>query len=298
MTFNTGTGKATSTDGQDNLGYGEEQAEFSDEYYSNSLAWKPAIEAVREFVQGISPDIVAFQELFYCEECADIPEAARAGFVCEDWTPGSPSVAQMILGTDYQIATHANQHDKCLAVHKRFGRICGCDGDSCPGGLEGFPVDGCGSGARVGRAVIERTSGELLTVISYHGTSGFLGHDRECRVRQVDQIFVDFGDGAPGVNGSAHVILGDFNTDPKRMRCVDRSAQRWNVFVGGDKPFHFVTDVGKDAPGAYLGCFHIDHIVSDVFRGEQLNPGTIAEIFPFRMFDHSPIVARLERVAR
>lgn len=298
MTFNTGTGKSTPSEGHDNLGYGREQAALSDEYYGNSLAWKPAIEAVREFVQGVSPDIIAFQELFYCEDCADIPEAARAGFVCEDWTPGSPTVAQTILGADYQIATHANQHDKCLAVHKRFGRIRGCDSDFCPGGLEGFPVEGCGSGARVGRAVIERVSGETLTVLSFHGTSGFLGHDRECRARQVDRIFVDFGDGAPGVNGSAHVILGDFNTDPRRMRCIDRSAQRWNRFVGADKPFHFVTDTEQGGPGAYLGCFHIDHIVSDVFRGEVLNLGESGEIFPFRMFDHTPILARMEPVGK
>ncbi len=296
MTFNTGTGASVTGSPAENLGYGREQARISDAYYGNGLAWKAAIEAVRDFVRDSSPDIVAFQEMFYCDECASIPEEARAGFVCEDWTPGSPTVARLILGEDYQIATHPGNNDKCLAVHKRFGRMRGCDSDFCPGGLQGSRVEGCGGGARVARAIIERHSGNPITVISYHGTSGFCGHDRECRARQVDRIFVDFGDGTPGANGVAHLILGDLNTDPKRLRCIDRSAQRWNDFVGVGKAFHFVTDTEKCSPGAYFGLFHIDHIISDTFHGDALMPDKIGEItssFPFQMFDHTPIVARM-----
>lgn len=296
ITFNTGTGAAAKNAPEDNLGYGREQARLSDKYYGNGLAWKPAIEAVRDFIRNVSPDIVAFQELFYCGDCDAIPEAARIGFVCEDWAPGSPTVAQRVLGDDYQIATHPGNNDKCLAVHKRFGRIRGCDEDFCPGGLEGSRVEGCGGGARVARAIIERPSGDTITVISYHGTSGFLGHDRECRARQVDQIFVDFGDGSPGVNGSANLILGDFNTDPKRLHSIDRSAQRWNDFVGTGKQFHFVTDQQRCAPGAYLGLFHIDHIVSDVFQGTVLLPDSTSEeqgLFHFHMFDHTPVIAKM-----
>lgn len=293
MTFNTGTGASKLPGCDTNLGYGPEQARISDAYYGNSLAWKPAVDAVREFVQGISPDIVAFQEMFYCEECADVPEEARPGFVCEDWKPGSPTVAQLVLGEEYQIATHPGNNDKCLAVHKRFGRIRGCEEDFSLGGLEGFRIENCGGGARVARAVIDCVSGETITVISCHGTSGILAQDRECRARQVEQIFVDFGDGIPGVNGTAHLILGDLNTDPKRMRCIDRSARRWHDFVGTEKPFHFVTDAERCAPGGYLGFIHIDHIISDVFQGEVLNLGDSEEIFHFRMFDHTPVVARM-----
>lgn len=296
MTFNTGTGLSATNAPEDNLGYGREQAQISDQHYGNGLAWKPAVEAVRDFIQDVSPDIVAFQELFYCDDCESIPEEARAGFVCEDWAPGSPTVAQLILGENYYIATHPGNNDKCLAVHKRFGRIRGCDESICPGGLEGAYVEGCGGGARVARAVIERPSGDTISVIAYHGTSGFLGHDRECRARQVDRIFVDFGDGAPGVNGKAHLILGDFNTDPKRLRCIDRSAQRWNSFVGTEKEFHFITDTSHCSPGAYFGCFHIDHIVSDVFQGRVLLSDTANKttgLFDFQMFDHTPVIAEL-----
>ncbi len=296
MTFNTGTGASPCGDAEDNLGYGREQAHLSDKYYGNGLAWKPAVAAVGDFVREISPDIVAFQEMFCCEDCVAVPEEARAGFVCEDWQPGAPSVARLVLGEDYQIATHPGNTDKCLAVHKRFGRIRGCEPDFSPGGLEGYRVEGCGGGARVARAVVERNDGGLFTVISYHGTSGFSAHDRECRKQQVDQIFVDFGDGAPGVNGGANLILGDLNTDPKRLPSIDRSARRWREFAGGDNPFHFITDRGMCAPGAYLGLFHIDHIVSDAFQGEVLYPARnpeIAPAFPFQMFDHKPVIARM-----
>ncbi|OQB43623.1 MAG: hypothetical protein BWY09_00080 [Candidatus Hydrogenedentes bacterium ADurb.Bin179] len=296
MTFNTGTGASPCGDAEDNLGYGREQAHLSDKYYGNGLAWKPAVVAVGDFVREISPDIVAFQEMFSCEDCAAIPEEARAGFVCEDWRPGSPSVAQLVLGEDYQIAAHPGNADKCLAVHKRFGRIRGCESRFALGGLEGHRIEDCGGGARVARAVVERNDGGLITVISCHGTSGFSGHDRECRKQQVDQIFVDFGDGAPAVNGGANLILGDLNTDPKRLPSIDRSARRWREFVGGDNLFQFITDRGMCAPGAYLGLFHIDHIVSDAFQGEVLYPGKnpeIAPAFSFQMFDHKPIIARM-----
>ena len=302
MTFNTGTGAPLTREPEENLGYGPEQARISDTYYGNGLAWKAAVDVVRDFVQEISPDIVAFQEMFYCGDCADIPEDARAGFVCEDWKPGSPSVARLVLGDDYQIATHTGHNDKYLAVHKRFGRMRGCDTDFCPEGLDGFRIEDCGGGSRLGRAVIERKNGETLTVITYHGTSGVWKHDKKCRVKQIEQIFIDFGDGAPGVNGRAHLILGDFNTDPARMRFLDRSAQRWNDFVGDGKPFHFLTAVASCAPRSYAyGLVNIDHIVSDVFHGDVLypsKPDAKPPIFQFQMFDHTPVVVRIETQER
>ena len=297
MTFNTGTGAPVTVAPAANLGYGPEQKRISDEYYGNGLAWKAAVEAVRAFVQSVSPDIVAFQEMFYSGNCEAVPEEARAGFVCENWKPGMPIVARIVLGEDYQIATHPGHNDKYLAVHKRFGRILGCADDFCPGGLEGHRIDGCGSGARVARAVIERTNGTRLTVISYHGTSGIARKDMAYRVRQVEQIFVDFGDGAPGANAEANLILGDFNTDPARMQRVDPSARRWNDFVGDHTPFHFISRLGTDTTGSY-GRLNIDHIVSDAFDGEAAYPANTADpppLFQLEMFDHTPVVATVQR---
>lgn len=86
-----------------------------------------------------------------------------------------------------------------------------------------------------------------------------------CRIRPIEQLFIDFGDGSPGVNGKAHLIIGDFNTDPKRIHTFDSSARRWNDFVGDGKPFHFLTE-SRGLAGSYLGLFTIDHGVSDVFQ--------------------------------
>src|SRR5690606_12041639 len=109
-------------------------------------------------------------------------------------------------------------------------------------------------------------------------------------------IFVDFGNGAPGADGSANLILGDFNTDPVRLSAVDRSAQRWNDFVDVDGPFRFLT--GQPSQEPTYRRFTIDHIVSDVFSGNVTFPGrssSAPEIFRVQMFDHTPVVARLQR---
>src|SRR5690606_3449101 len=112
------------------------------------------------------------------------------------------------------------------------GAFVGCDADFCLEGLEGYTVTGCGSGARVARGIIERVDGEAdITLINYHGSSGFTPDDIGCRVQQTEQVFVAFGDtGAPGANGTHNLVMGDFNTDPERLD--EDSAFRWYDFVG------------------------------------------------------------------
>jgi hypothetical protein len=122
--------------------------------------------------------------------------------------------------------------------------------------------------------------------------------DQDCRVRQVERIFVDFGDGAPGVSGKQNLILGDFNTDPGRAGAIDRSAARWNDFVGDGKAFQFISRVGPDAPRAYQRFADIDHVVSDAFRGTCRYPGVDAgsrPVFDGTYFDHTPVVCTLSK---
>jgi hypothetical protein len=298
MTFNTGTTLGLRHDDPPDDGYTSAQARTSDAWYGNGLAWRDAVEAVRRFVREIDPDIVAFQEMFYPEECSAVPAEARAGFVCETWKPGDPSVARVVLGDDYQIGYHPGKPNKCLGVHRRFGAIRGYDNDSPANWLQGFKLQGCGGGARVARAIVDRTSGETLTVISIHGTSGRKPADQACRVRQVERIFVDFGDGAPGANGKQNLILGDFNTDPFLAAAIDPSAARWNDFVGEGKAFHFISKLGADAPRAYQRFADIDHVVSDVFRGSCRYPGLdrgTQPVFDGTYFDHTPVVCTLSK---
>lgn len=297
MTFNTGTTLGLRHDDPPEDGYGSAQAKTSDAWYGNGLAWRPAIEAVRKFLRQVDPDVVAFQEMFFPEEGANIPPEARAGFVAETWAQGDPSVARMVLGEDYQIAFHPGKTNKCLAVHRRFGTIRGYKADAAVNWLEGAPVKGCGGGARVARAIVDRTHGEPLTIICLHGTSGMKAADQDCRVQQVERIFVDFGDGAPGVRGKQNLILGDFNTDPGKAPAIDKSAVRWNDFVGPGKAFHFLSKVGAGAPRAYQGFADIDHIVSDAFRGEcryvGVDEGT-ERVFDGVYFDHVPVVCTIK----
>ncbi|MCB9728159.1 MAG: hypothetical protein H6746_06735 [Deltaproteobacteria bacterium] len=299
VTFNTGTaGVPGGTEPGDNFGYGPVQAGWSDTWYGNGLAWTAFVDAAAAFLADVRPDIVAFQEIFYSGRCPEIPAEARVGFVCETWQPGDPTVAQLLVGAGWQVACHPGKPDKCLAVRRAFGHFRGCDADLCLEGLAGSTVPGCGSGARVARGVIERSAGPPLTVVNFHGTSGFDPESLACRVAQVEQVFVDLGDGAPGANGDANIILGDLNTDPGRLASDDPSAARWLDFTGPGSAFHFVTELGEDAPATYGGLLSIDHVLSDTFDGACWSAGTTEGHPPVteaRIFDHQPTVCVLRR---
>lgn len=288
VTFNTGTteGIAQQEDGD---GYGPEQAALSDLYYGDGLAWSAAVQTTRAFLAQVQPDIIAFQEIFWSGACPGIPTEAWPGFVCEAWQQGDPTVAQVILGEGYQVACHPDKPDKCLAVRTARGRFAGCEEDLCLDGLDGFPVEGCGSGARVARGRIEDLD---LTVVGFHGSSGVEAEEQACRVAQVEQVFLDLGDGRPGADGARNLVLGDLNTDPSRFADFDDSAARWNDFVGEGLPWQWISQVGPDAPGSYGGVVDIDHVASDSFTGECWHGGLDGqpEPYAYALFDHRPVV--------
>lgn len=294
VSFNSGT---TASVVEPSAAYGEAQAALSDRWYGDGLAWTAAVTDVADWLAAVDPDLVAFQEIFG-GDCAEIPEDARVGFICEDWRPGDPSVAEQVLGPEYQVACHLGKADKCLAVHQRLGRFSGCFDALCPDGLDGAPVTGCGSGSRVGRGGVVNDDGQLiLTAVGLHGTSGLGPEDQACRVAQFEQVFVDLGDGEPGVNGPLNLVLGDLNTDPGRFAEVDRSAARWLDFVGPGRAFASHTALGADAPGAYGGLADIDHVASDGLKGSCWNAGLDGHppVTDIAFFDHRPVVCSLSR---
>ena len=268
VTFNTGLGAASG-----------EVGERVDTWYGNGLSWPPAMDVAEDSLSRANPDLVAFQEVFDPEECADIPVEEHEGFVCADWKPGDEHVALQVLGEGWELACHPGNTDKCVAVHERLGPIEAVDG---------FPVEGCGSGARVARVTVLTDEGRL-TVVSVHGSSGFDTETEGCRVAQVEQVFVDLGDGEPGANGRRNLILGDFNTDPGRLAGSSDSATRWNDFVQAPWAFHTGVDTGLEP--SYAGLMDIDHVVSDTFEGDCTHGFLIGE--GFDAFDHLPIVCSL-----
>lgn len=294
VTFNTGTSEGLEDDPDD--GYTPQHATYSDQYYGDGLAWKPAIAASTTFLAEVAPDVIGFQEIFYTEECADIPADAQVDFVCEDWSPGDPTVAQQVLGAGYQVMCHPGHPDKCVGVKKTFGSFRGCASDFCLEGAEGYTIDGCGKGARVGRAVIDLADGGVLTLVNVHASSGLTADDEACRVAQVDQVFVDLGDGRPGADGARNLVLGDLNTDPGRFATYDPSAARWNDFVGDGLPFRFLTAVGEDATPTYQGVANIDHVMSDSAIGSCWHAGVDGRprVIEASYFDHQPAVCTVE----
>jgi len=295
VTFNTGT-SLSPPDDKPNDGFHSQQSEYCDEFYGNGLAWKPFVEQTREYLEELDPDVIAFQEIFWTGECPEIPPEAQVGFICEDWSDGDPTVAQLILTGDWQIMCNPGRSDNCAAVNRRFGSFQGCEEEFCLEGTTGFTIEGCSKGARIGRSVIELVGGGTLTLVNIHATSGFTEDDMACRVKQFEQVFVDLGDGEPAANGARNLIMGDFNTDPARMVQDDPSAVRLTDFAGLGKAYHFVTDVGMDAPPTYGGFFNIDHIISDTLGGPCWAAGITEGHPPVTesvSFDHRPNVCTL-----
>jgi endonuclease/exonuclease/phosphatase family metal-dependent hydrolase len=294
MTFNSGTSEGMPHDAAPDDGYGEAQALLSDEFYGDGLAWQRAVDDARAFFDEVRPDVVGFQEIFHSDECAQIPAEGRPGFVCETWQAGDPTVANVILGEDYQVACHQAYSDKCLAVRRAFGTIRGCDGDLCLDGLDGKRVETCGSGSRVGRATIDLAEGGELTVVNVHGSSGLTTEDQLCREKQFETVFDDL-DGEPAINGARNLILGDFNTDPGRWYFSDPSALIIAERVS-ETGLRFHSDVGEDAEPTYLGVANIDHVISDAFEGGcwvgGLTPGK-PSVTDMVYFDHLPVVCEL-----
>lgn len=307
VSFNTGTTGGLGHDRLPDDGYYSEQATLSDTYYGDGLAWKAVVEDTRVYLSQLKPDVVAFQEMFYSGECEAVPAEARAGFVCEDYQPGDPSVAQIVLGAEFQVACHQGKPDKCIAVRKSLGRIRGCDQDLCLDGLAGARVVDCGGGSRVGRAVIDLEAGGELTVVNVHGSSGVEEKDQLCRREQFGQVFEHLdpsgppdASNPPAANGARNLILGDLNTDPGRTWDFDESAAYFAEQAGEGSRFHFVTDVGIDAVPTYGGLFNIDHIVSDALDGACFTSGISEEhpaVTSTVYFDHKPVVCDLSLVA-
>ena len=296
VTFNTGTTEGLAHDAPPDDGYASAEAAISDRYYGDGLAWQPVVDDARRFLAELQPDIIAFQEIFHSDDCVAVPAEARVGWVCETWTPGAATVAQEILGTGYQVACHLGKPDKCIGVRRAVARIRGCDGAFCLDGLAGSTIDGCGGGARVGRAVLDLHDGTAVTVVSVHGTSGFSAEDIACRQAQFAQVFTDLGDGEPGANGERNLILGDFNTDPGRATRLDASARTLAEAAGTGGSFHFLSSVGADAVPTYAGIFNIDHVISDAFAGNCWSPGIGdggPRVSPTIYFDHVPVVCDL-----
>jgi hypothetical protein len=288
VTFNTGIHPSVGSDG-----FTAQMNQYLDDYYGHGLVWGPAVDEARAFFDGVHPDVVAMQEFFDLEDCADVPAEAREGFVCENWTPDSPTLTELVLGPGYQLACNLQKSDKCVAVKRAFGTIRGCSADTCLDGLYGSRIDGCGSGARIGRGVIDLAAGGTITLVNVHGSSGVSAEDVDCRVQQVEQVFIDLGDGEPGANGQRNLILGDFNTDPRSTVAVlgDASARRWNDFVGSDQPFDFI----NEHVATYRNMFCIDNMVSEVLTGECWYPGHDGHppVSPDDNFDHTPTVCNI-----
>ena len=189
MTFNTGIPDCENSEEAE---YTCDDAAIADEWYGNGLSFVAIMDDTRSFFDAIRPDIIGFQEIFHPGLCPEIPSEFHTGFVCENWQSGDPTVAQRILGSDYQVACHPGRPDKCIAVRSGFGRFQGCDAAVCLDHLDAGDDDDCGGGTRIARGVIELTDGNQLTVVNIHGTSGITQEDQACRVRQFDQVFVEF----------------------------------------------------------------------------------------------------------
>lgn len=295
VTWNTGSGGLGSSADPD--GWTPEIAAIADEHYGNGLAWLPAITRAQEILETLAPDLVAFQEIFDpATGCGEVPVEARAGFICETWSPGDPSVAQQILGEGWQLACFEGKPDKCLAVRTSWGTFDGCDADRCDEVLRALPIAGCGKGSRTGAGLV-RTAEGSLTVVGVHGTSGVAPGDMDCRRQQVEGVFAEDDPVAvaPGV------VLGDLNTDPGRQADADPSAAAWLSATDGTG-WSFATSLDPEDAPTYVGLpiVSIDHLVVAGIEvqgctavGLDDGPVTFPEL---ALWDHRPMACQLALV--
>ncbi|MFN2328798.1 MAG: endonuclease/exonuclease/phosphatase family protein [Chromatocurvus sp.] len=291
VTFNTGSGKSVDRLRDANAGYGPAQAQIADRWYGNGLAWPAVIRDVRTFLDKVDADIVGLQEVFYSGHCPDIPPPAREGFVCETWQQGDATVAQRILGADYQLACHTGKPDKCLAVHRRLGSIAGCEDALCLQGMEGLDDDGCGAGNRVAAATVQLVEGGSLRVVHAHGTSGLTRADARCRLGQIEAIA-----GEGGAAPEFGLILGDFNTDPGRVTWLDPAARALRQFAQPPGNYRFMTNVGLFARPTFLSFLNIDHVLAAGMSGDCWYAGRTPETSPVTelvYLDHTAVVCDL-----
>lgn len=296
VTFNTGTSTGLGHDLDTEDGYTSEHAAWTDEAYGNAMSWPRAEEAATAWMATTAPDIVAFQEILYDPLCAEITPKPELGLRCATYTPGGPTQPQRVLGEGWQVACHPGAPDKCLGVRTAFATLDGCDDDLCLEGLEGTPIDGCGSTrARVARARLTLADGSALTVVSVHGSSGIAPDDMACREKQYLQVFDDAGDGAPLADGERNLVLGDFNTDPVAYAAFDASAAVIAGQTDADGPFTRHTRAGDDGPKSYGGLADIDHVLSDAFDGGCWHAGLEGHppVLDAVFFDHRPAVCDL-----
>ena len=272
VTFNSGTTEGQAYDPAYD-GYGDEQAAASDAYYGDGLAWGGAMDETRAFFEGLPRSLVGFQEIFDPTECAEVPDDARAGFVCEHWSEGDPSVAEQVLGEDYEVQCHPGHSDKCLALHGGIAALPE---------LAGEEVDGCGSGARVAWADVELEIG-TVRVVHVHGSSGLSADDGACRVAQIAQVEAALGE--------RNLVLGDFNTDPVRFAGYDESAVAW-AELAERAGLSWHTEIGEDAEPTYGGLANIDHVLSDFTKGDCVSSPFYGGVY----FDHVPQVCTLQPI--
>lgn len=99
VAFNTESGPEMLHDHPPDGGYSCAHAEITDTWSGNGLAFELRIQETSAFFAALDLDIVAFQEIFSTTRCGDIPK----GFICDGWAPGDLSVADRLLGAEYDV---------------------------------------------------------------------------------------------------------------------------------------------------------------------------------------------------
>lgn len=266
-------------------GFGPQQKTWSDTYYGNGLAFIPAVADAKAWLAAHPADLVAFQEIFDPAICAEIPTEAHAGFACAGWSAATPTVAEQLVGADFAVACHPGKSDKCLAVRKSFASIDGCDGPLCRDAGFGYPIAGCGKGARAARFVLRRPGGEVLYVRTVHGNSGMKDSDKQCRTQLFQAALTELEPGR-------HLVLGDFNTDPVRFASIDSSAAALLALTAPGQALQFLTEIGADAPPTYGGMVGIDHVLAVGVQGTCSHAGISADLpaaSAVGWWDHAPV---------
>jgi hypothetical protein len=250
---------------------------------------------------SVRPDIVALQEVFDDDRCADIKEKDK-GKVCYGYETREPRhQARRLLGPDYTIVCDNRSHFECIGVHKDAGAIPGCEpGGLCRGtAMIAAPAPAVCDAHPAIFAVDAEIRGLPVRIVNAHPSAS----NRQCRTEQLQGLFQGY-QGAPPVADPKRnmLIMGDLNLHPF-SDFTDSSIEIWRAYAGEGKDYYYLSGPAEhDPPFPTNAGRTIDHVISNFAMGKCLTLGRAPQTPRFdgthgdtdpAGTDHSPIVCEL-----
>jgi endonuclease/exonuclease/phosphatase family metal-dependent hydrolase len=224
---------------------------------------------IADGIAGISPDIVALQEVYDSKWCETKPPEKDPKKVCYKYKEmEQPHQVRRLLGPDYTIVCDGRADFECIGVKKNLGEVGNCPaGELC---LEGAALtheipDGCDPNSVI-FGIDLNVKGISMRIVNGHPAAS----DRSCRARTIERMFEGYKDTPPlALTNRPAIIMGDMNMDPYTGGQEREDVAIWQKYTGDGKPFHYLSGVAERRPPYPTDAGRsIDHVISNEAAGK------------------------------